>query len=287
MTLVRPRLTDFHGIYLPQSEVDFAIPFLEEDIPLCVDPFLLWKSPSYQDKSLHGAILNSFNYLGYLAEKGDTAKAISQLVVASECEEVGLGHSARRKGKRISEAQATEIISLFNRVPQYNQRGFTHFEEIQFFVDGISKDRVCDFACNFMKSFLIDFTIDQCESLKIPLADCQIPSLYNLDKYDFDENVTLKLPIHPQTGDPIILVPKRWLRFAPWISFDEYFKAYCPMDEVFNPGEDVTRVKVLNYNRDNYGVVEGLSCMNTRKPNLFKDLAFLVIFRKCLKTQAF
>jgi ribonuclease BN (tRNA processing enzyme) len=32
---------------------------------------------------------------------------------------------------------------------------------------------------------------------------------------------------------------------------------------------------------------DGLCCMNTRKPNLFKDLAFLVIFRKCLKTQAF
>jgi hypothetical protein len=34
-------------------------------------------------------------------------------------------------------------------------------------------------------------------------------------------------------------------------------------------------------------IAEGLCCMNTRKPNLFKDLAFLVIFRKCLKTQAF
>ena len=177
-------------------------------------------------------------------------------MVASECEEVGLGHSAKRKGKRISEAQAAEIISLFNRIPQYDQRGFTHFEEIQFFIDGISKDRICDFACNFMKSFLIDFTIDQCESLKIPLANCQLTSLYNLDKYDFDENVTIKLPINPQTGDPIILVPKRWLRFAPWINFDEYFKAYCPRDEIFNPGEEVTRVKVLNYNRDNYGIVE-------------------------------
>jgi hypothetical protein len=205
MTLIRPRLTDFHGIYLPQSEVDFAIPFLEEDIPLCVDPFLLWKSPSYQDKSLHGAILNSFNHFGYLAKRGDPAKAISQLVVASECEEVGLGHSARRKGKRISESQAIEIINLFHRVPQDDQRGFAHFEEIQFFVDGISKDRIRDFACNFMKSFLIDFTMDQCENLKIPLADCRITSLYNLDKYDFDENVTLKLPINPQTSDPIIL----------------------------------------------------------------------------------
>ena len=70
MKLIRPRLTDFHGIYLQQAEIDFAIPFLEEDIPLYVDPFLLWKSPSFQDKSLHGAILNSFNNLGFMAKKG-------------------------------------------------------------------------------------------------------------------------------------------------------------------------------------------------------------------------
>ena len=70
MALIRPRLTDYYGIYLPQAELNFAIPFLEEDIPLYVDPFLLWKSPSYQDRALHNSILNSFNHLGYLAKKG-------------------------------------------------------------------------------------------------------------------------------------------------------------------------------------------------------------------------
>ncbi|MFX0200430.1 MAG: hypothetical protein ACFFCW_30295 [Candidatus Hodarchaeota archaeon] len=74
MTIIRPRLTDYHGVFLPQAEVDFAIPFFEEDIPLYVDPFLLWKSPSYQDKALHGSILNCFNHLGYLAKKGDSRR---------------------------------------------------------------------------------------------------------------------------------------------------------------------------------------------------------------------
>ena len=150
MKLIRPRLTDFHGIYIPQAELDFAIPFLEEDIPLYVDPFLLWKSPSYQDKSLHGSILNSFNNLGYLAKKGQVDRAVRQLILASECEEVGLGVSATKKGKRIGERQAVEIINLFSKIPRCDQGGFLHFEEIQFFVDGISKDRVSDFACNFM-----------------------------------------------------------------------------------------------------------------------------------------
>jgi hypothetical protein len=34
MPIVRPRLTDYHGIPAPQAEIDFAIPFLDEDIPL-------------------------------------------------------------------------------------------------------------------------------------------------------------------------------------------------------------------------------------------------------------
>ena len=41
MILVRPRITDFHNISVAQADLDFAIPFLNEDIPLYVDPFLL------------------------------------------------------------------------------------------------------------------------------------------------------------------------------------------------------------------------------------------------------
>jgi len=256
MALVRPRLTECYGLYIPQAELDFAIPFLDEDIPLYVDPFLLWKSPSYQDKALHTSILNSFNHIGYLAKQGEDGEAIRQLVIASECEEVGLGVSAKRKGSRISEQQASEILDLFRRVPEYDRRGFRHFEEIQFFVDGISKDRISDFACSLMKSFLVDFTMDQCETLGIPSVDCTIGCLYDLDCGKFLENVRSRLPVHPMTQAPILLVPKRWLRFSPWINFDEYFKAYCPRDEAINPREQPTRVHVLQYNRDNYGVVE-------------------------------
>ena len=66
MNLIRPRLTDFHGIHKSQSDIDFAIQLFDEDIPLYVDPFLLWKSPSQQDQALHTAITNSFNHLNYL-----------------------------------------------------------------------------------------------------------------------------------------------------------------------------------------------------------------------------
>ena len=50
---IKPRLNDLYDIPLTQEEVDFIIPRMEDDIPLYVDPFLLWKSPSQQDNSLH------------------------------------------------------------------------------------------------------------------------------------------------------------------------------------------------------------------------------------------
>lgn len=76
MKLIRPRITDFHEIYKPQSELDFAIQFFDEDIPLYIDPFLLWKSPSQQDQALHTTIINSFNHLNFLLKKGKKTKPL-------------------------------------------------------------------------------------------------------------------------------------------------------------------------------------------------------------------
>lgn len=253
--MIRPRLTDYYGIHKAQAELDFAIPFLSEDIPLYVDPFLLWRSPSLQDKSLHGAVINAFNHLGFLARNGNEDEAVQQLIVASECDEVGLGHSGVRRGIRIGKKAAHSVVSLFKDIPQYEKNGFTHFEEIQLYVDGISRDRVSDVACNFLKSFLVDYTIDQCSAIGVPTKEVEIAHLYDHGSYKF-RNQRVRLPVNPDNNAPILFVPKRWLRFAPWLSFDEYFRDYCPVDPSVNPDGKIDRVQVLTYNREHYGAVE-------------------------------
>jgi hypothetical protein len=256
MTLIRPRLTDHHGILLPQADLDFAIPFFDEDIPLYVDPFMLWRSPSQQDQALHTSLINAFNHLGKLTADGHEDQALATLIAASECDEVGLGSSATRQGKRIGEGKAREIISLFKHIPQYSQAGFRHFEEIQFFVDGISKDRISDIACSFLKSFLIDFTTQQCQQVGIPTQSLQVPNVYDYRENKFKTEKGVVLPVNPRDGAPLVFVPKRWLRFVPWLNFDDYFEKYCPQDEISHKPEELTRVAVLNYNRDHYGVVD-------------------------------
>lgn len=255
MTLIRPRLTDYHGISRAQADVDFAIPFLDEDIPLYVDPFLLWKSPSQQDQALHTSVVNSFNHLNVLMKKGLHAEAREKLIIASECSEVGLGQSKKRRGNRIGPNTADEILALFSEIQEYGRDGFTHFEEIQFYVKDISNDRVSDICCSFVKSFLVDYTIQECEELGIPRQDVALETLYNYRTNRFDSGVPASLPVNPDTLEPIIFVPKRWLRYGTWIAFDEYFRAYCPKDQIFNPAEPEDRVKVLVYNRQHYGAI--------------------------------
>lgn len=284
--IVRPRITDHYGVHKSQAELDFAIQFLDEDIPLYVDPFLLWKSPSQQDQALHTAITNSFNNLNLLTKRRKADLATDILVELSECSEVGLGVSKTRQGARIGKRQATEILQLFEKIPEYSNFGFTHFEAIQLYVDGISKDRISDISCNYLKSFLIDYTIEQCEAHGIPLSFVTLPSVYNYRANGFDRDVKVKLPINPDNGHPLIFTPKRWLRFTPWINFEDYFKTACPRDEIFNPNEPFERVKVLQYNRDHYDTVEryidlkSKSAADCRNDPLFSQIPILSAKRK-------
>ncbi len=263
MALIRPRLNDYYDLPFTQEEVDFAIPFLDEDLPLFLDPFLLWKSPSLQDNSLHTAITNSFNHLGYLFNKGNQTEATCSLQKASECYEVGLGNSSKRIGRPIGKKLAINILSLFKKVPQVNKSGFVHFEEIQLLVDQVSKDRVSDIACNFIKSFLIDFTLEQCEKFNIPIEKTSV-EVYDYKRHIFvDEEVYL--PQNPEIKAPVILVPKRWMRIIPWINYGDYYKTYflkeIPQDQI----KELDRVAVLNYNRHHYDAVQTYTKIKERQ----------------------
>jgi hypothetical protein len=273
--IIRQRINDYYNLPFLQEEVDFAIPFLDEDIPLYVDPFLFWKSPSMQDNALHLAIVNSFNQLGYLFQHGKKEEAINLLVGVSECNEVGLGLSKTRKGLPIGKQTANEILNLFTLLPQVNKNGFQHFEEIQLYVANISSDRISDITCNFIKSFLIDFTIEQAERHKIPLTKIKYMLLYD-SKENTIKSETVYLPVNPENHEPILLVPKRWLRFSPWINYDDYFENCFikDIDRKIKLGT-LDRVKILNFNRENYDIVQSyISLKEKQKTECKNDLLF-------------
>lgn len=99
-----------------------------------------------------------------------------------------------------------------------------------------------------------DYTIDQCERYGIPTSRAKI-TYYNIRNKKFEESETI-LPINPLTKKPILLVPKHWLRYSPWLNPDEYFSDYYP-EHVEENLKNKTRYDVIDYNRVNYAIVQG------------------------------
>jgi hypothetical protein len=247
--IVRPRLNDYYGIFLNQAKVDFAIPYLDEDIPLYVDPFRLWQSPSYQDNGLHVLFQNAFNCLGKMYIEGQQAKAVELLKRISECNEVGLGNSKSRNGRKIGDGLAIEILRLYETIPSINKYGLKHPEVIQMLVNGISKDRISDISTNMLGSFLIDYTMQECRQYGIPTEKSEIEYLDAKSMSMRKDNC--ELPINPKTKQVLWFVPKRWLRKTTWLNDDDYLNNY-----LVNRIEDLKRqeIDVVLFNRENYDV---------------------------------
>ncbi|GLU57248.1 hypothetical protein Dfri01_67090 [Dyadobacter frigoris] len=282
MNIIRPRLNDFFSLPFRQEDVDFIIPYIDEDVPFYIDPFLLWKSPSQQDNSLHLNLINNFNFLGHQFLKGNK-DCIDILINCSECNEIGLGTSKFKAGKRIGQKTSNEILSLYKDIPQITKSGFLHFEEIQLFIDNIAEDRVSDITANFIKSFLIDYTIDQCEKLNIPIQQVDIDYFDNKTNKFITDNVFL--PINPNTKRSILFVPKRWIRQTTFISYENYCKEYYS-PTILKVGQKPERVKVLNFNRNNYDLVQTyikireLQQTDCKNDPLFKQIPVLSAKRR-------
>lgn len=282
--IIRPRLSDYYNIPLLQSEVDFAIPFMDEDIPLYVDPFLMWKSPSQMDNALHTGIMQNFNQLGSMYLGGQVNRAIDILVSLSECAEVGLGTSKNRLGRPITSEQAKSILGLYKEVPQIGHYGLKHLEQIQLLIDNISKDRICDISCSLIKSFLIDYTIDQCKRHGIPIR------LTKISMYDYKTckivPEKVELPINEESRLPILLVPKRWLRYTPWLNYDDYFEHYLVKNIEREYDGINNRIEVLNFNRQNFDMIEKYisikerDCGKCENDPLFSKISVLSANRK-------
>ena len=253
MKLIRPRLTDCYDIFLAQEQIDFLIPILDEDLPFHVDPFLLWKSPSQQDNSLHRLVVDTINSLGKLFIQGDN-KAVHYLVEFSECEEAGLGYSGNRSGHRISESKAKEILDLYKTIPQIESFGLKHIETIQLFIDQISKDRISDVTCSILKSFLIDYSIDQANKYGLPLTEVKVRNVFDARKFSLSTE-KVNLPINPESKEPVLLIPKRWLRKNTWINNDDYFDDYLSKKTRIAIEQHLEKGEILQYNRRNYEVV--------------------------------
>lgn len=256
--LVNPRLSDVFGLVIRQDEVDFVVPHLREDLPLYLDPFLLWNSGRPEYRELHSAILSFVEQVRLHVVEGRTVKARALLAEVSEPSELGLGYAAGTKqGSALGPSTISAITRMIAQIPQLEASGLDHIEMLALLVPGIAEDRISDLTASVIKGWLAQFTEHQCESYGIPTRKYRLTS-WDADQLDW-RPVDANLPFNPTDGSPVLLAPLDMLRRLPWINYGDYYRStYAPL--VLPSGRArsvIAKQEVLAYNRAHFDIVKG------------------------------
>lgn len=215
-------LPDSFGLSFTQAEVDFVIPNLVTDLPLCIDPFLLYKSKDESLRKLHQNLLSIFNQ-GIQYYREGRKEALDKLIDFPEVNEIGFGYSENSiKGSGLG-VQLNQLLARTLAASEpLQERGLRHVEELQLVSIGVGADRVSDIAANVLKAFLIEYTQKQANLWNIPLTSAMpIMHYFDFDNWEWSDGY-FDLPKNPITGSPLLLVPRRFVRLLPWINYDDF-----------------------------------------------------------------
>ena len=207
-----------------QYDVDFVIPRLGVDIPVGIDPFLLYKSRDPALRELHGTLVGAFNAGIDAVRRGDLAVAERRFDFP-EVAEIGFGYTKGGKGgSGVGAILKGLILDTLANAPALLERGVRHVEEMQLLSAGIGPDRISDISANLLKRFLIEYTQRQCAIWGIELTrGVPVEHVFAPESGEWEDG-HYDLPISAKDGRAILLVPRRVVRVLPWINYDDFLR---------------------------------------------------------------
>ena len=187
---------------------------LINDLPLFIDPFLLYSSDNEDYKHLHDGILKYLSFLREKSQRGNiTDVEITSWYKFSEVKQnwLGfsvLGNSGSGLGEKFGRAMSSNLHIIFDDLYEEKVSHTSHLEKAALFQIGVGKDNISDFTCNLIKSFLLRYTESFAKSYiqKDKIKTCIVEKAY----FDYDAErwmaKTYNLPVY--NGDYVILTPK-------------------------------------------------------------------------------
>jgi hypothetical protein len=207
--------TDFFGIDPAVLEAYGAFNIsLVNDLPLFIDPFLLFDSEDEVYKRLHQEIIR---YVRFLRDRS-TGTILPPRMVAEwfhfpEVRQNWLGFSKSGNGgsglgAKFAKALHTNLHSAFRSFGEETISRGSHLEKLRLLDNGVGRDHLSDFTTNLIKGFLLEYTQTFAQQHLQPTQRRRMA----VQKVRFDyerqrwRGETYELPCW--NGDFVILTPK-------------------------------------------------------------------------------
>jgi len=198
---------------------------LVTDLPLFIDPFLLFNSQKPEYRALHDSLIA---YLVFLRDKAQAGVADEAMLRAWYCfpevKQTWLGFSLKGNqgsGLGIDFAQALHG-NLHRLFPTFGDEQITkgsHLEKVCLIREGVGKDNISDFVTNLIKDFLCSYTQEfvtkhLTQELRKTVAISN--AVFN---YETETWSSKRYELPWMNGDYVILCPKDLLtRDENWIN---------------------------------------------------------------------
>jgi len=187
---------------------------LINDLPVFIDPFLLFNSEKQEYQMLHERIIKYITFLREMSEAGTISKGLVQhWFLFPEVKQNWLGFSkvgngGSGLGEKFASAMNDNLSTIFTNFGSEQITKSSHLEKLCLVKDGVGKDSISDFTTNLIKGFLCEYTetfaseyIDKSrtKSVMVPHAE------FN---YQTRRWVGKKFVLPYIDGDFIVLTPK-------------------------------------------------------------------------------
>ncbi|MFF8269271.1 hypothetical protein ACF059_18040 [Streptomyces sp. NPDC016562] len=206
---------------------------LISDLPLFIDPFLLFHSEKEEYRTLHEGILN---YMAFLRDKSTEGKLAPGLLESwfyfKEVKQnwlgfTVLGNGGRALGASFARSLNQGLAEVFQNFGHETVTEGSHPEKICLITGGVGRDSISDFTTNLIKGYLLDytqrFTLDNVEpELRKPFRVRRVRFNYETETWEDGEYVLPRL-----RDDFILLTPKDILtRDDTWINRRDLVKDF-------------------------------------------------------------
>ena len=225
---------------------------LVNDLPLFIDPFLLFNSSDNEYQALHVEIIKYLRFLKDMAvTRTLTDGHLRAWFMFSEVKQNWLGFSlVGNKGAGLgidfAKALSANLETLFTDFGQEQITRDSHLEKLCLIKDGVGKDNISDFTANLIKRYLLSYTeqfarqhlrVEQCREVPVPRA------YFNYQTHSWASSRCF-LPWHDD--DFVILTPKDILtKDDTWINKSDLSKEFeVIVDAVPN---DALRAQINDY----------------------------------------
>lgn len=218
---------------------------LVNDLPLFVDPFLLFDSEGDKYKKLHDGIIEYLVFLKERALEGELSVGdANQWLLFKEVKQNWLGFSqvgngGTGLGPNFARSLATNLRTVFRDFGRESTTASSHLEKLGLLSNGVGRDHLSDFTTNLIKGFLLEYT----QEFATKHLRTDLVRRFRVDKVVFDygtrrwQSGYFELPFF--NGDYVLLTPKDILtREEAWINQADMLAQFTEI-QVSIPDEDL------------------------------------------------